>query len=67
MFDEIVKITVDGVLTKVQENKVDILVCVTGFDVQFLPHFRITGLDGKAMQDQTQPNICGLNRYAGIS
>lgn len=62
VFGEIVKVTADGVLTKEQEHKVDMLVCATGFDVQFLPHFRITGLDGKVMQDQTQPNI-----YASIA
>ncbi|KAF2169441.1 hypothetical protein M409DRAFT_20660 [Zasmidium cellare ATCC 36951] len=51
-----------GEIEKSQEIEVDILACATGFDVQYLPHFKITGLGGQIMQDQTAPNV-----YASIT
>jgi len=62
-FESIVKITPEGVLTADgTEHKVDILACATGFHVQYLPHFRITGMHGAVMQDQPEPNV-----YASIA
>ena len=58
VFDEIVKVTAAGVVTADgTEHKVDILACATGFNVQYLPHFRITGTDGQVMQDQKDPQV----------
>ncbi|KAK6386122.1 hypothetical protein LTS17_001696 [Exophiala oligosperma] len=63
VFDEISKIVPDGVVTSTGERyKVEMLACATGFHVQFLPHFKITGLDGQVMQDQSKPNV-----YASIA
>lgn len=58
LWGEIGSITEKGILTSSgREIEVDILACATGFDVQYLPHFKITGLGGQVMQDQKQPNI----------
>jgi cation diffusion facilitator CzcD-associated flavoprotein CzcO len=52
-----------GIRTASDEQiDVDILVCATGFHVQYQPHFRITGLNGDVMQDQPTPNV-----YASIA
>ncbi|KAM3425795.1 hypothetical protein BST61_g7723 [Cercospora zeina] len=57
------KITPSGLVTSSGEDvRVDILICATGFDVQYLPHFKLTGLNGQVMQDQFGPNI-----YASIA
>ncbi|KAK4556593.1 hypothetical protein LTR86_006164 [Recurvomyces mirabilis] len=62
-FDNIVGVNETGLRTvKGDQIDVDILVCATGFDVQYQPHFRITGLSGQVMQDQKEPNV-----YASIS
>lgn len=63
VFDDIIKVTADGVVTRDgSEYKVDILACATGFNVQYLPHFRMTGVGGQVMQDQKEPNV-----YASIA
>jgi len=46
--------TVDGTI-----HEVDILACATGFHVQYLPHYKITGTEGQVMQNQTEPNVYG--------
>ncbi len=62
VFDDIIKVSADGVVTRDgSEHHVDILACATGFNVQYLPHFPITGVDGKVMQDE-EPNV-----YASIA
>lgn len=61
-FEEIIKVTPTGILTKDGiEHKVDILACATGFEIQYLPHFKIIGLNGQLMQDG-EPNV-----YASIA
>jgi cation diffusion facilitator CzcD-associated flavoprotein CzcO len=61
-FEEIIKVTPAGILTKDGiEHKVDIIACATGFDVQYLPHFKVVGINGQTMQDR-EPNI-----YASIA
>jgi len=63
VFGEIAKITPTGV--QMEDNShhaVDILACATGFAVQYLPHFKITGQDGQVMQDAKEPNV-----YASIA
>ncbi|EME83413.1 uncharacterized protein MYCFIDRAFT_59080 [Pseudocercospora fijiensis CIRAD86] len=63
IWGEISKITPHGLATESgREIDVDVIICATGFDVQFLPHFRLTGLGGRVMQEQTDPNI-----YASIA
>ncbi|KAK5731130.1 hypothetical protein LTR15_001068 [Elasticomyces elasticus] len=63
VFDGIESVNATGLKTGTgQQIDVDILACATGFDVQYLPHFRITGLGGQVMQDQTTPNV-----YASIA
>lgn len=63
VFDDIVKVVPEGVVTRDgAHHKVDLLVCATGFHVSYLPHFRITGVDGHVMQDQTTPNV-----YASVA
>lgn len=62
VFDNIVKVTATGIVTADNtEHNVDILVCATGFNVAFLPHFPIVGTGGQVMQDQKDPNV-----YASI-
>lgn len=62
VFEDIIKITPEGVLTKDGvEHKADIIACATGFDIQFLPHFKISGVNGQIMQN-SEPNV-----YASIA
>jgi cation diffusion facilitator CzcD-associated flavoprotein CzcO len=62
VFDDIVKVTADGIVTRAGEYHVDLLVCATGFNVQYFPHFPISGANGRVMQDQKAPNV-----YASIA
>jgi cation diffusion facilitator CzcD-associated flavoprotein CzcO len=63
VWGEIDHISPSGLVTESgQEVEVDILACATGFDVQYLPHFKLVGQGGQVMQDQTDPNI-----YASIA
>lgn len=63
VFSEITKITPQGLVTADGEtHQVDLLVCATGFKVQYLPYFTLTGVGGQVMQDQDEPNI-----YASIA
>lgn len=51
--ESIVKITEDGVVdASGTETKVDCIVCATGFDTSFSPHFKIYGRNGAEIQDQ---------------
>ncbi|PSS16494.1 hypothetical protein M430DRAFT_50875 [Amorphotheca resinae ATCC 22711] len=34
------------------ERKVDVVICATGFDTSFSPHFECIGRDGKSLKDQ---------------
>jgi hypothetical protein len=61
-FEGILRITPNGILTKTGvEYEADIIACATGFDIQFTPHFNITGVNGLVMQDG-EPNV-----YASIA
>lgn len=63
VWGEIARVNEKGLVTAGgREVEVDILACATGFNVQYLPHFKITGLGGRVMQDQKDPNI-----YASIA
>ncbi|KAL2802551.1 cyclohexanone monooxygenase [Aspergillus granulosus] len=46
--------TVDG-----QDHEFDLIVCATGFEVTFAPHYKITGKAGRTMHEEwdDQPNI----------
>lgn len=39
--------TEDGI-----EHKFDVIACATGFNVQYMPHFPITGIGGAIMQEE---------------
>lgn len=63
IWGEIASVNENGLLTDAgQQVDVDILVCATGFNVQYLPHFQIKGIGGRIMQEQHDPNI-----YASIA
>lgn len=58
--DEIVRFTEQGLVTAAGEQlEFDIIACATGFNVAYVPHFKITGRDGIIMQDawKETPNI----------
>lgn len=62
IFEEITKVTRTGIVTKNGvEHEADIIACATGFNIQFLPHFTITGINGVVMQDH-EPNV-----YASVA
>ncbi|KAL9595235.1 MAG: hypothetical protein Q9219_006569 [cf. Caloplaca sp. 3 TL-2023] len=49
--EEIVKLTERGILTADnEEREFDIVVCATGFDVAFAPHYQVIGRDGISMK-----------------
>lgn len=61
-FEDILRITPSGILTKTGvEYEADIIACATGFDIQFSPHYKITGINGLVMQEG-EPNV-----YASIA
>lgn len=48
-----VRITEDGVVDESgTEHKVDVLICATGFDVSFAPHFDVIGRNGANLKEQ---------------
>lgn len=48
-----VRVTSDGVVDESgNEYKVDVIVCATGFDVSFTPHFEVIGRNGADMVKQ---------------
>jgi cation diffusion facilitator CzcD-associated flavoprotein CzcO len=58
VWGEIEEVTEKGLVSDSgQIVEVDILACATGFNVQYLPHFRIKGIGGRVMQEQSDPNI----------
>ena len=51
VFDGITRFTPEGILTADNTNhQFDIIACATGFDVQYSPRLRITGLDGRILE-----------------
>jgi cation diffusion facilitator CzcD-associated flavoprotein CzcO len=64
-FSTRLQITEKGLKTESGDlHEVDIIICVTGFDVRFVPGFSLTGLDGKSIQkDWAQEPNC----YLGIA
>lgn len=58
--EEIVRFTETGLVTASgEELDFDLVACATGFDIAYVPHFKITGLDGAVMQEEWKetPNI----------
>lgn len=48
-----IRFTKDGVVDESgKEHKVDVVICATGFDVSFTPHFKVTGRDGADLKEQ---------------
>jgi cation diffusion facilitator CzcD-associated flavoprotein CzcO len=64
-FSTRLQITEKGLKTESGDlHEVDIIICVTGFDVRFVPGFSLTGFDGKSIQkDWAQEPNC----YLGIA
>jgi cation diffusion facilitator CzcD-associated flavoprotein CzcO len=65
IFQDIAKITPDGVIDgQGALHKVDVIVCATGFDIPYIPHFKIINGDGINMQDEwaDEPNL-----YLGLT
>jgi cation diffusion facilitator CzcD-associated flavoprotein CzcO len=61
--EKIVKITPKGILTDDGvEHEIDFLACATGFNVAYMPHFKIIGTGGQVMQDNEEPNV-----YASVA
>lgn len=60
-----IRFTEDGVIDESgNKHKVDVVVCATGFDVSFTPHFDVIGRDGANLKKQfgDQPKA-----YLGIT
>ncbi|KIW21580.1 hypothetical protein PV08_02160 [Exophiala spinifera] len=58
--EEISHFTETGIVTASgEEMAFDMVACATGFDIAYVPHFRITGVDGAVMQEEWKetPNI----------
>lgn len=50
---DVVRLTENGVVdASGTEHKVDVVVCATGFDTSFTPHFECIGRGGKSLKDQ---------------
>jgi cation diffusion facilitator CzcD-associated flavoprotein CzcO len=65
VFDRIVKVTPEGILTDDgKEHKIDIIVCATGFKVAFAPGFKVVNGQGKTIQEDWDG---GVNLYFGVS
>ncbi|RYP07695.1 hypothetical protein DL764_002357 [Monosporascus ibericus] len=55
--DEIETFTEDGIMTKDGRRfPLDLIVCATGFDVAYTPHFRVKGIDGKLLREAWAKN-----------
>jgi cation diffusion facilitator CzcD-associated flavoprotein CzcO len=51
--EEVVRLTEDEVVDALgTEHKVDVVVCATGFDTTFTPHFECIGRDGRSLKEQ---------------
>jgi cation diffusion facilitator CzcD-associated flavoprotein CzcO len=51
--ESVVNFTKDGVVDETgTEHKVDVVVCATGFDVSFTPHFEVIGREGSNIKDE---------------
>ncbi len=55
--ESVVKLTKDGLVDESgTEHKVDVVICATGFDVSFTPHFEVIGRDGANIKKQFGEN-----------
>jgi cation diffusion facilitator CzcD-associated flavoprotein CzcO len=51
--ESVTKLTEDGVVDESgKEHKVDVVICATGFDVSFAPHFEVIGRNGANLKEQ---------------
>lgn len=65
IYNEIASIKPDGLLTEDgQFHEADAIICATGFDMAWTPHFEIFGIDGKRLRDVWTPDP---NSYLGIA
>lgn len=64
-FQEIASITATGLtLQDGAHQEVDIIVCATGFDMAWTPHFQLHGIDGADIKDAWSPSP---QSYLGIA
>jgi len=55
--ESVVKFTEDGVVDESgTEHKVDVVVCATGFDASFTPHFEVIGRNNSNIKEQFGEN-----------
>ena len=48
-----VRLTQDGIVDESgTEHKIDVVICATGFDTSFSPHFKVTGRNGADLKEQ---------------
>lgn len=51
--ESVTKFTEDGVVDESShEHKVDVVICATGFDASFAPHFEVIGRNGANLKQQ---------------
>jgi cation diffusion facilitator CzcD-associated flavoprotein CzcO len=51
--ESVVKFTEDGIVDESEnEHKVDVVICATGFNVNFAPHFEVIGRNGANIREQ---------------
>ena len=49
----VVKFTEKGIIDETgQEHEVDVVICATGFNVSFTPHFEVIGRGGKSLKEE---------------
>jgi cation diffusion facilitator CzcD-associated flavoprotein CzcO len=51
--ESVIRLTEDGIVDESgTEHQVDVVICATGFDTSFTPHFRVTGRNGADLHEQ---------------
>lgn len=59
IWGEIAEVNETGLLTQAgRQVDVDILICATGFNVQYLPHFQVKGVGGRVLNEQKDRESC---------
>lgn len=65
VYSDIIRIDEAGLVTEDGKHyDVDIIVCATGFDMAWTPHFELLGVDGVRIQDAWHPDP---NPYLGMA
>lgn len=65
IYAEIASITEHGLLTEDGEfHQADVVICATGYDMAWTPHFEMFGTDGRRLKDVWSPTP---NSYLGVA